>query len=282
MKKLIINADDFGLSPSVNDAIVQVWKCGNLTSTTMMVNMPGTTHAVETAKKNSALSVGLHFCITEGTALSGASTLTDERGNFHTRMELLKKIFRRQVKSEDVFNEFILQLGKFRDFGLSLSHIDSHQHIHMNPFVFGSILPAINEQKFPLRLVYPSIYIPLLFSRPKKFLKQLVMNRASKRFSAILSSPHNSGFISIHDLANPDNVEPQSYHDLLSGAGAKSDSVVELMVHPYILGDDVLEIYKGNSEKNSFLQKCASEFTVLTSAPLFSDSGFSLTSYDRL
>jgi predicted glycoside hydrolase/deacetylase ChbG (UPF0249 family) len=282
MKKLIINADDFGLSPSVNDAIIQVWKSGNLTSTTMMVNMPGTTHAVATAKDNPALPVGLHFCLTEGKSLSGPSTLTDVNGNFMDRMQLLKNIFRNRIKENDVLNEFMMQLKIFSDYGLPLSHVDSHQHIHMNPFVFRSILPVINEKKIPLRLVYPGLDFSLLFSRPKKFLKQWVMNRASKKYSAKLASLHNTGFISIHDLNNPDSIAHESYIDLLSDADTKPDSVIELMVHPYILGHDVLQIYRGNTNKDSFLRKCANEFGILSGSPLFSDTGFTLTSYDKL
>jgi predicted glycoside hydrolase/deacetylase ChbG (UPF0249 family) len=282
MKKLIINADDFGLSPSVNDAIVKVWKSGNLTSTTMMVNMPGTVHAVETAKINPSLAIGLHFCLTEGKALSGPCTLTDEAGNFLNRMQLLKKVFRNQIRKEDVLNEFTLQLQKFSTFELPLSHVDSHQHIHMNPFIFRSILPVINERKIPLRLVYPRLDFSLLFSRPKKFLKQLVMNRASNKFSSILTAPHNTGFISIHDLNYPDSIERNSYHELLAYADIKPDSVIELMVHPYILGDDVLEIYQGNADKDLFLKKCAKEFDILSGSPLFPGSGFTLTNYGNL
>ena len=282
MKKLIINADDFGLSPSVNRAILQVWKCGNLTSATMMVNMPGTAHAIVLAKENPSFPVGLHFCITEGTALSGKSALTDENGKFTNRTQLLKNIFSGHITRNTIRQEFILQLEKFRSSGLSLSHVDSHQHIHMNPFIFKSILPVINEQKIPLRLVYPKLNFSLLFPRPEKFFKQLVMNRASQRFSKMLSSPHNSGFISIHDLADPENIRDDSYTKLLAATGLMPDSVVELMVHPYILGNDVIEIYKDDPEKKTFLQKCSREFGILSGSPLFSESGFALTSYDKL
>jgi hypothetical protein len=282
MGKLIINADDFGLAHSVNRAILQVWKCGNLTSATMMVNMPGTANAIDLAKENPGMPVGLHFCITEGHALSGISSLTDTKGKFINRLKLLKKIFYGKVSSADVRNEFMMQLQKFGSSGLPLSHVDSHQHIHMNPFIFKTILPVINEQKIPLRLVYPQLDYSIFFSRPVKFCKQLMLNRASKRFSKRLSSPHNSAFISIHDVSNPENVTQNSYQNLLASVKSPSDANVEMMIHPYILGKDVLEIYKDDSSKKSFLQKCEREFNILSAKPLFLDSGFTLASYGSL
>ena len=63
-RRLIINADDLGLSPSVNTAIFDVFRAGNLTSATLMVDMPGAQDAVERLKDHPGLAVGLHF---EGT-----------------------------------------------------------------------------------------------------------------------------------------------------------------------------------------------------------------------
>lgn len=279
--RLIVNADDFGLAHSVNNAILQVWKTGNLSSTTLMVNMPGTAHAIELAKSNPGLKAGLHFCITEGNALSGINSLTGSSGKFLTRPELLKKLFYRKIKQEDVAGEFLLQLARFRSSGLHLSHVDSHQHIHMHPFIFNAILPVINDQKIPARLVYPALHFSLLLSRPAKFIKQYLLNKASRRFSKLISSSHNTGFISIHDLPNPRSVSAEAYNRLMASTPNHS-GVVELMIHPYMESDDVKEIYKNNPGKNSFLEKCFAEFRVLSSEPIFIRQGITLTSYDSI
>ena len=91
IKNIIVNADDFGLSEIINNAIIDVYKAKNINSTTLMVNMPGTMHAVGLAKLNPTLQVGLHFCITEGPALTGISTLTDKNGTFLSREKLIRK-----------------------------------------------------------------------------------------------------------------------------------------------------------------------------------------------
>src|SRR5688500_10676933 len=102
MINLIINADDFGLCSSVNQAIIDCYKAGNLTSTTFMVNMPGTSEAAELAKVNPGLGIGLHFCLTEGKPLTVASTLIDKNGNFLTREKLIKKALAQKINPSEV------------------------------------------------------------------------------------------------------------------------------------------------------------------------------------
>ena len=67
MKKLIINADDFGLNTSVNHAIIESFEKGLINSTTLMANMPGFEEAIELAHKNNIIDkIGIHLCLTEG------------------------------------------------------------------------------------------------------------------------------------------------------------------------------------------------------------------------
>ena len=70
MKKLIINADDFGLTRSISEKIIDTFKVGNLSSTSLMVNTPGSEYAIDLAKNHPELGLGLHFNLTEGKALS--------------------------------------------------------------------------------------------------------------------------------------------------------------------------------------------------------------------
>ena len=83
VKSLIINADDFGFSRGVNLGIIEAFQHGVLTSTTLMVNMQEADHAVELARQNPELGVGIHLTLTAGRPiLGGLHTITDEEGNF--------------------------------------------------------------------------------------------------------------------------------------------------------------------------------------------------------
>lgn len=65
-RQVIINADDFGLSPAINDGIIKAYQSGGITSTSMMVNMPGFDHAVHAAQSLPDFGIGLHFNLTYG------------------------------------------------------------------------------------------------------------------------------------------------------------------------------------------------------------------------
>lgn len=271
MRKVIINADDFGLCSSVNAAIVACYQAGNLTSTTCMVNMPGTVEAAQLAAANPGLAIGLHFCLTEGKPLTSSPSLTAANGEFYDRGTLMRRIVRGQVKTQEIAAEFAAQLAKLRSLGIAPTHTDSHQHTHMNPFVFRAILPHIRQQKLPVRLATPpQLSTSLLFTRPARYAKQWVLQQMSNLFRKQLSVATNDCLVSVHQL--PAAVVPtaDTFRQLV--ATAPDDCVVELMVHPYIMGPDVAALYPHDAaSREPFFAKCVQEFEVLRQAPVFKD-----------
>jgi hopanoid biosynthesis associated protein HpnK len=144
IRRLIVNADDFGLSRSVNEAVVRAHRDGILTSASLMVNEPGFAEAVKLAKENPALGVGLHL-----TFLMGHSTLPPEkipglvnaRGEFTNRpvgagMDyFFKRGLRQQLRAE-----IHAQFEKFRSTGLTLDHVNGHLHLHLHPVIFRILM----------------------------------------------------------------------------------------------------------------------------------------------
>lgn len=141
MKQLIINADDFGLSTVVNEAVVRGWQEGILTGASLMVGAPAFENAVALARENPGLQVGLHLTLVQGSAVlehSGFPCLTDHNGEFPDdpvmagmRMFFVSSLHR-QIQAEVEG-----QILRFLDTGLPLSHIDGHLNIHMHPTVFA-------------------------------------------------------------------------------------------------------------------------------------------------
>lgn len=128
MTKIIINADDFGLSRGVNYGIIDAFNHGVLSSTTLMPNMPGTSHAIELAKKNPKLAIGVHLTLTTGKPiLDLKNSLTTDEGKFHPYKYFLDG---NKVDAHELFNEWDAQIQFLLDQGLVLSHIDSHHHAH--------------------------------------------------------------------------------------------------------------------------------------------------------
>lgn len=145
-KLLIVNADDFGQSSTVNRAILSCFRQGLISSTTIMANMPGFDEAVELAKKNGLQhSVGVHLNLTEGeplcSDLQNNPSLCDDAGRF-------RRFRKRLLSASDctmIAIEISAQIQKCRDAGLPLTHADSHQHVHNEPAVFQAIQPVLKD-----------------------------------------------------------------------------------------------------------------------------------------
>lgn len=129
MKKLlIINADDFGYSPGINFGIIDSYRYGVLTSTTLMANMPGFEQAVLLAKENSELGVGVHLTLTCGAPiLNKVDTLVDSFGQFHPLSFYEKKF---KIDMDQLYEEWDAQIQKVIDAGIIPTHLDSHHHVN--------------------------------------------------------------------------------------------------------------------------------------------------------
>jgi hopanoid biosynthesis associated protein HpnK len=142
--RVIINADDFGVSEEVNEAVIRAYKEGVLTSTSLMVTGAAFEQAVKIAKENPGLAVGIHLVTVVGKSVlppSEIPDLVDGEGNFSNNPTVagLKYFFspraRRQLR-----RELAAQFDKFASTGLPLSHIDGHLHLHVHPVIFNAAL----------------------------------------------------------------------------------------------------------------------------------------------
>jgi chitin disaccharide deacetylase len=118
-RSLIVNADDFGQSPSVNAGVIEAHERGIVTSASMMVCWPAAREAAEYGRGEQMLSVGLHLDLGQWTFAEGEWTADYERVPLTNPDEVQREIHR--------------QLGLFRELvGRDPTHLDSHQHVHRN------------------------------------------------------------------------------------------------------------------------------------------------------
>ena len=140
MKQLIVNADDLGLTTGVNRGILRAYQDGIVTSASLLVTGNAFEEAVALARQNPGLDVGLHLALVEERAVLGREvlpTLVDETGQFpRTSGEFLRRAFLGRIRWDEVEREISAQIARFQETGLRLSHLDSHQHLHMFPPVF--------------------------------------------------------------------------------------------------------------------------------------------------
>ena len=137
MKQLIINADDLGLTSGVNRGILRAFQDGIVTSASLLVTGSAFEEAVTLARQNRELDVGLHLTLVEERAVLGRQalpTLVDETGRFpRTSGEFFRRAVLGRISWDEVEREVAAQIARFQKAGLRLSHINSHQHLHMFP-----------------------------------------------------------------------------------------------------------------------------------------------------
>lgn len=141
MKKVIINADDFGLSSGVNRAVRQAWQEGILTQASIMAGGAAFDEAAEIARQNPKLQVGLHLTLVQGSPAlppEKIPRLVTEKGVFPDNPVLagLKLFFDPTLRMQ-LRNEIEAQILKVKSAGIPLTHIDGHLNIQMHPTVFN-------------------------------------------------------------------------------------------------------------------------------------------------
>lgn len=149
MKRLIVNADDFGIAPEVNEAVERANREGVLRSASLMVGAPSAADAIARARRLTTLAVGLHVVLVNGRPVLAADRvpdLVDERGEFLT--DLVQAGFRfffRPGARAQLAAEIRAQFERFMQTGLTLDHADAQSHMHVHPTVFRLILEIGRE-----------------------------------------------------------------------------------------------------------------------------------------
>jgi len=148
-RRLIVNADDFGRSASINQAVIRAHREGILTTASLMVNEPGVEEAVAIARENPQLGVGLHLTLLCGHAAlppEEVPGLVNSRGEFGTDPALagFRYFFQRSLH-EQLRREIHAQFQKFRATRLPLDHVNGHLHLHLHPTVFRILMRDVGQ-----------------------------------------------------------------------------------------------------------------------------------------
>jgi len=221
--KIIINADDFGYSSEVNRAIVEALKNGLISSTTMLVNMPGFEEATELSKtKEFKDRIGIHLNLFEGRPLTKemqkCKIFCDENGIYHgKKIQFFAPL---KVKSGIIYNELHAQIEKAINAGIQPTHLDSHAHRHTNYLIGSMVIKLAKCFNIPSIRIHPN-----LNKRRNRLSKMMVVlyNRRLKRHG-----------IKCSDFLG--NI-PEVTSDL-----PKLKGIVELIIHPVYKNQELSDL----------------------------------------
>ena len=153
MKRLIVNADDFGLHESVNRGISRAHKQGIVTSTSLMAGGTAFENAVAIAGENPRLGIGVHLTLVGGcpvAPLKQVTSLTGEQGQFPVAYPaFLARFLRGEIRLAEIELELTAQIEKIRAAGLVPTHLDSHQHLHVVPGITAIVLKLARQFSIP-------------------------------------------------------------------------------------------------------------------------------------
>jgi predicted glycoside hydrolase/deacetylase ChbG (UPF0249 family) len=138
MKRLIINADDFGLTHGINRAIHELHQAGVLTSATLMAREKATEEAMEIALATPSLGVGCHLVLVEGEPVLHGGTQPTMRA-------FLQRVMAGRIGSAAIEAEAGAQIDRLQSRGLTLTHVDTHKHTHIFPGVLRPVLRAARK-----------------------------------------------------------------------------------------------------------------------------------------
>ena len=147
MGRLILNADDFGLTAGVNRAVAELHRAGVLTSATLMARGAATDEAIEIARSMPTLGVGCHVVLVDGEPVLRAQELpmlVDQcTGRFQpTSGAFVQRLFTGRIRSAEIEAETAAQIALLQSKGVVLTHIDTHKHVHLFPAVLRPVLRA--------------------------------------------------------------------------------------------------------------------------------------------
>ena len=148
--RLIVNADDFGLTRGINQAIADLHIAGVVTSATLMATGTAFGHAVELAHAHPRLGVGCHIVLTDGIPVSPPETIRtllgkDGRSLRPSLNDLLLTAVRGGLNPDEIEREATAQIRALQATGIRVTHLDTHKHTHTLPQVAGPLLAAAKQ-----------------------------------------------------------------------------------------------------------------------------------------
>ncbi|MDR3565071.1 MAG: ChbG/HpnK family deacetylase [Negativicutes bacterium] len=144
MKRLIVNADDFGLHPAVNRAIIAGHASGCITSTSLMTGGAAFHEALAMAGDCLGLGIGVHLTLVGERPLTDPAlipSLVDREGRFPDNyVQFMVRFLQGKINLTEVRRELAAQLDKVVAGGITITHVDSHQHLHVLPGIIDIVL----------------------------------------------------------------------------------------------------------------------------------------------
>jgi predicted glycoside hydrolase/deacetylase ChbG (UPF0249 family) len=236
--RLIVSADDFGLTAGVDRGIAAAVAAGTVTSVGVMANLVDPAAVTRLAALHPRVSLGVHLNLTTGRPLvppADVASLVDRDGGFHSLATLTRRALARRVSPAEVTHELGAQIARLQRAGIAVDHLDSHEHVHLLPGVLGAVIALAHRLGVRrMRTHRPALLGPGgTLGYYRRHPRRLV-SHAAKRLIALrlrlagIATP--DGMVAPSLLRTPVTGGPRAEWDAI--AASLPDGIWELVVHP--------------------------------------------------
>jgi chitin disaccharide deacetylase len=255
LKRLIINADDFGFTPDVNAGIVHAHREGVLTATTLMANGDAFDDAVRLSRENPTLDIGCHLVLVQGRSLVSGRPLPERPRDVALAV---------MQGGLDPYAELKPQVERIFDAGITPTHLDSHKHTHIVPRIFRAVVRLAHEYKIPY------VRLPIDTALPLPVASRRLLRRYFERLASdyrVCMTDHFVGFRLTGSLSEA---------TMAAALSNLREGTTELMCHPGFLREEL------QAARTRLKESRVKELEALTSARiknLIEDQQIQLSSY---
>ena len=278
MKKLIITADDYGMSLAVNRAIDAGIDAGLITSTNVMCNMPYFNEAIK-LKSYDSVSIGIHFTLSCGFPVSNAEdipTLVSSTGEFYKYAEFRERYRKHLISNADILTELTAQYDRFVGLLGAPDYWNTHQNVHVDFGIYRLFVDFACEHNINKMRSHQRIYVPGSTKEHKRsFVWRILEPIKSRMLNAWQKNAHKKGIASPDGLIcclNKSDINSPEY--LFSHIDWRKATIGEYVIHPAIENDSP---YFGK-----IVEQRIREFETFTSEltkQIIKEAGIELTHY---
>ncbi len=237
--KVIFHGDDFGLTPGVNRGIIKAFKEGLLTSTSLMAVGEAADEAIDLALEAPSLDVGVHLVLVDERPLlspEALTTLCPYDGRLPDRNRILKDILSRKLDYGQVEAEWCAQVEKVMNRGVGISHLDSHQFLHLFPGLFNVALTISGRYEIPFMrgiMMEPSLMNRFTSPGMGRLTQWFGLWGWTRAMALAGCFPHNTMVPSVGFLNAGGRMDCGTLFGILDKlAMHQSCNLVEFMLHP--------------------------------------------------
>ncbi|HET9409665.1 MAG TPA: ChbG/HpnK family deacetylase [Candidatus Sulfotelmatobacter sp.] len=288
MRRLIVNADDFGFTSGVNRAIVEAHTRGIVTSCTLMANGPAFTEAASATRSTPTLDVGCHVVLIDGEPALPAEQIPSlaQAKNGQFRQDLKRFAVcavTGRLRPEEIEAEATAQIRKLQSVGIAVSHIDTHKHAHLfprvlDPLLRGAAACGVRAVRNPFGPRMP-LRSHQLLARPNlwtRFLETRVLGRFASKFRGTVD---RQGFVTTDGTLGIEVTGALDERLFRAIAESMPEGTWEFVCHP---GYNDAELQSARTRLRESRQLELEVLTLPAARQLLAEHGISLISYRDL